>query len=62
MRAIVDKDTCTGCGLCIELCPEVFEMGETTARAKEGIVPSEVEAFCRKAVESCPVEAISVEE
>jgi ferredoxin len=26
MKAVVDKDLCTGCGLCEDTCPEVFEM------------------------------------
>jgi len=26
MKAIVDKDVCTGCGLCVDTCPDVFEM------------------------------------
>jgi ferredoxin len=26
MKAIVDKDLCIGCGLCVDVCPEVFEM------------------------------------
>ena len=23
---VVDYETCTGCGSCVELCPEVFEL------------------------------------
>jgi len=26
MKAAVDKDLCTGCGLCEDTCPEVFEV------------------------------------
>ena len=26
MKAEVDQDECTGCELCIDTCPEVFEM------------------------------------
>ena len=26
MKAYVDKDTCIGCGLCPEICPEIFKM------------------------------------
>ncbi len=62
MKAIVDRDTCTGCGACVDICPEVFELGEDDiARVKVDKVPSELEARCEEAAESCPVDAISVE-
>ena len=63
MKAIVDRDTCIACGLCEEICPEVFEPDdEDIAVVKEDPVPAEVEDTCRQAVEECPVEAISLEE
>ena len=61
MRAIVDADTCTGCGLCTETCPEIFEMTDDIATAKPGDVPAELEDACREAEEECPVEAIALE-
>jgi ferredoxin len=62
MRAIVDQDTCTGCELCTETCPEVFEMQNDTAVEKVDVVPPEAEETCREAAEDCPVEAITIEE
>jgi ferredoxin len=62
MKAVVDQDSCTGCELCIETCPEVFEMQDDTAVAKVDAVPAEAEATCREAAEDCPVEAITIEE
>ena len=62
MKAIVDQDACTGCGLCADTCPEVFEMDGDTARVKVGTVSAEDEGSCREAMEGCPVEAISIEE
>ncbi len=62
MKAIVDQEICTGCGLCPDTCPEVFEMEGDVARAKVDVVPPEAEDACREAAESCPVEAISLEE
>jgi ferredoxin len=62
MKAVVDQDTCTGCELCIETCPEIFEMENDTAGVKVDVVPSESEETCRQAAEECPVEAITIEE
>lgn len=63
MRAIVDQDTCTACGLCIDLCPEVFqEAPDGKAVAIEGDVPPEHEEVARDAADQCPVEAIAIEE
>jgi ferredoxin len=62
MRVKVDPDICTGCELCVTTCPEVFEMQGDKAQAKNSPVPADVETNCRKAVEECPVEAISIVE
>ncbi len=62
MRATVDPEICTGCELCTQTCPEVFEMQGDKAVAKPGDVPDEVTETCRQAAEECPVEAISIVE
>ena len=63
MRAIVDQDTCTACGLCIDMCPDVFqEAPDGNAIAIEGDVPPEFEEVTRDAADQCPVEAISIDE
>lgn len=62
MKAKVDPDICTGCGLCPDICPQVFEMDGDIAKAKGDTVPADAEDACREAAEGCPVEAISIEE
>ena len=62
MRAIVDQVTCIGCGLCQEICPEIFEMDKDVAKVKVAKVPPDAAALCREAMEGCPVGAISIEE
>jgi len=62
MRATVDEETCIGCGLCAETCPEVFEMNDDKAQVKVSEVPENVRETCKEAAENCPVEAIQIEE
>jgi ferredoxin len=56
-------DDCISCGLCPEICPEVFEMPEgEKARPKVEIVPDGLVDKAKEACESCPVDAIVLEE
>ena len=55
-------DDCIACGLCVDTCPEVFEMGDQLAEVTVEEVPEEAEEACRQAVEDCPAEAIIIEE
>lgn len=61
MKATVDQDLCTGCGLCESTCPEVFELQDDVAVVKVDTVPKDAEDSCKQAAEDCPVEAISCE-
>jgi ferredoxin len=56
------EDTCTACGLCVETCPDVFELGDEFAQVLVDEVSPEHENAVRQAAEECPVEAIIVEE
>ncbi len=62
MKARVDPDICTGCGLCPDLCPAVFEMDGDVAKAKVDPIPADAEESCRDAADNCPVEAIVIDE
>lgn len=63
MRAIVDEEACISCGLCPEICPEVFEMGDDDiAKVIADPVPADKEDEARDAADQCPVEAIAIEE
>jgi ferredoxin len=62
MKVTVDGETCIGCGLCAETCPEVFEMNDDKVRVIVDEVPEGVMESCKEASENCPVEAIQMEE
>ncbi len=62
MKVRVDEDACVGDGTCVEVCPEIFEMHGDVAITKMEEIPEELEDSCKEAADSCPVEAISVEE
>ncbi|HBI15975.1 MAG TPA: ferredoxin [Desulfobulbaceae bacterium] len=55
---VVDQELCIGCGVCVELCPEVFEISDdkswVTGPDKCGTCD------CDEAAASCPVAAIEL--
>ena len=56
------NDNCIGCGLCVNMCGNVFLMTEEgVAAARDEIFP-EQEAPAQEAAESCPVQAIEIHE
>lgn len=61
MKVKIDRDGCIGCGLCTEICPDVFEIAEdglaSVANEPTGTNTDKV----HEAAESCPVEVIEVE-
>lgn len=62
MNAVVDQDICTGCGLCVSVCPEVFEFDADKAKAREKKLPVDLEESAKQAESDCPVGAIQVSE
>lgn len=63
MKACVDKELCSGCGPCVDICPEVFELNEDgIAVVKTATVPSQCYQTCKEAADECPSDAISIEE
>ena len=58
---VVDYDLCIGCGSCVEICPEVFELRDD----EKAYVIGEDKCStcdCEEAVDICPVEAITFSE
>lgn len=61
MKAVIDNDLCTGCGLCCDASPDVFEMKDDIAVVKGSEVPASAEESAKQATSDCPVEAIKIE-
>jgi ferredoxin len=58
MRVTVDRDLCEANAVCAGLVPEVFDVEHIAA----GEVPPELADGVRRAVQSCPKTALSLEE
>ena len=62
MKAVIDRDGCTGCSLCAEICPEVFRMADDGLAEVHGEVTEENYDSAKEAEDSCPVSVITIEE
>ena len=62
MRLKIDTEGCIGCGLCVQLSPEMFEMDERVAVVKMDTVPEDRIDNVKETIESCPVIAIIASE
>jgi ferredoxin len=51
------EENCTACGVCVDICPEVFEMKDL-ATVIQGLQYSDYEDKIKEAAENCPVEVI----
>jgi len=58
LKVSVDKKKCIGCGACVSICPDGFEMGDDgKSKAKKKDCNLDC---CKEAKEICPVEAIKL--
>lgn len=63
MKPEIDRELCIGCGLCEDLCPEVFELREDGyAYVLVESPDPELYGCTRDAADSCPVDAIAIAE
>jgi len=69
----IDRDGCIGCGACVALIPDLFELNANDGKAQivekyrsendpsSGLVPDNMLDDVKSAAEGCPVSAIKVE-
>ena len=60
MKASVDQEACIGCGVCVDICPEVFRMNADGKSEAEGEPGDECRAKAEEAAGDCPAEAIKI--
>ena len=61
MQVQVNLSKCCGYALCVEVCPEVFAIGDDGyAEALHTAIPAELEAKARAGAVACPAKAIAV--
>ena len=59
MKLELDRDGCIGCGVCTEVCPDVFRLADDGLSEVIGS-PDGNEDAVKEAAESCPVEVIKI--
>lgn len=57
----VDADLCTGCGICEDICPDVFEIGDDGISHVIDPNACEDAGCCEEAADECPEGAIILE-
>ena len=57
----VDKNPCIGCGTCVAIAAKSFKLGDD-GKAEPISPPGDEEKTIEEAIESCPVQAISLGE
>ena len=63
MKAYVDKDTCIGCELCTQICPDAFSMDDDgKSVAINDDIPENLQDGAVEARDSCPVSAIDIKD
>ena len=58
MKIKIDRQKCLGCRVCIDLCPEVFELKDRKSKIKEKVDLKNHEDCIKEAIDSCPTTAI----
>ncbi|GBE56617.1 ferredoxin-2 [archaeon BMS3Bbin16] len=64
IEIIVDRDLCTGCGKCREVCPKgprVWDISEVGGKKVATVLDNESCLYCTLCISRCPTDAIKIE-
>lgn len=63
MKASVDQDGCISCGVCVSMCPDVFQFNDDDkSHSIVDEIPEELIEDAKAARDSCPVSVIDITE
>lgn len=58
MLVKINDEECIGCGVCAQICPEVFQLNDEAGKAK--VARPQGAECAQEAADSCPVGCIEV--
>lgn len=63
LKAYVNQEDCISCGLCVSVCPDVFQFNDDDkSEAIKEEIPEDVVESAIEARDGCPVSVIDIEE
>lgn len=61
MKVYVDQEGCISCGLCVSVCPDVFQFNDDDkSEAIKDEIPADAEDAAIEARDGCPVSVIDI--
>ena len=61
IHANVNKNTCIGCGICVDICPSVFGFDpHGLAEASLTVIEPSLNGAVKQAARACPTAAINI--
>ena len=61
MKVRVDSSGCISCGVCVDICPEMFQLTAEGLAEAYGTVDTVLVSKVQEAAEDCPTDVIAVE-